>query len=101
LEGGGYGRINGTAVTPTSSFPTSSAGYEGSYGDYYHSGSVYGDSTWRSTTPELDGSSTFSYGLGDIAPSVTAKNSQDYIGSYSVTSRQPNRGNTPDFINKL
>lgn len=101
LEGGGYGRINGTAVTPTSSFPTSSAGYEGSYGDYYHSGSVYGDSTWRSTTPELDGSSTFSYGLGDIAPGVTAKNSQDYIGSYSVTSRQPNRGNTPDFINKL
>ncbi|PRQ32086.1 putative DAZ-associated protein 1, RNA recognition motif 2 [Rosa chinensis] len=96
FEGAGYGRINGTGISPTSSFPTSTAGYEGSYGDFYHSGSVHGDSTWRSTTPELDGSSTFSYGLGDIAPGATASNSQDYsqdyIGSYSVTSRQPNRG---------
>lgn len=89
---GGYGRNSGTGVTPTSSYPASSAGYERSYGGLYRSGSVYGDSTWRSTTPELDGSSTFSYGLGNITSDVAAKSSEDYIGSYNVTSRQPNRG---------
>lgn len=89
---GGYGRNSGTGVTPTSSYPASSAGYERSYGGLYRGGSVYGDSTWRSTTPELDGSSTFSYGLGNITSDVAAKSSEDYIGSYNVTSRQPNRG---------
>ncbi|BFG29761.1 hypothetical protein CerSpe_160350 [Prunus speciosa] len=92
LGGGGYGRNGGTGVAPTSSFPTSTVGYEGSYGDLYHSDSVYGDSTWRSTSPELDGSSTFGYGLGDLPADITAKSSGSYIGSYNVTSRQPNRG---------
>lgn len=94
LGGGGYGRNSGTGVSQSSSFAASAGGYEGSYGDLYRSGSVYGDSTWRSATPELDGSSSFSYGLGNISSDVTAQGSEGYIGSYSVTNRQANRGIT-------
>ncbi|XWS09716.1 hypothetical protein CRYUN_Cryun39dG0013100 [Craigia yunnanensis] len=92
LGGGGYGRNGGTVVAPTSSFAGSTGNFEGSYGDLYCSGSVYGDSTWRSATPDLDGSSSFGYGLGNISSDVTARTSEDYVGSYSVASRQPNRG---------
>ncbi|KAJ7011402.1 hypothetical protein NC653_001740 [Populus alba x Populus x berolinensis] len=54
-------------------------GYEGSYGDLYRSGSVYGDSTWQSATPELDGCGSFGYGLGDVASDVTTKSSEGTI----------------------
>ncbi|XP_023879449.1 heterogeneous nuclear ribonucleoprotein 1 [Quercus suber] len=90
--GGGYGRNSGTGLAQSSSFAASSGSYEGSYGDLYRSGSVYGDSTWRSTTPELDGSGSFGYALGNMSSDVTAKSSEGYIGSYNVTSRQANRG---------
>ncbi|KAJ6298428.1 hypothetical protein OIU76_019556 [Salix suchowensis] len=93
LVGPGYVRNSGAGVPPTS-FSGSTGGYEGSYGDLYRSGSVYGDSTWRSATPELDGSGSFGYGLGDVASDATAKSSEGFIGSYGVTSsRQSNRGN--------
>ncbi|KAK9268387.1 hypothetical protein L1049_000136 [Liquidambar formosana] len=94
LGGGGYGRNSGTStgVAPVSSFATSTGGYEGSYADLYRGGSVYGDSTWRSSTSELDGSGSFGYGLGNAVSDITAKSSEDYIGSYSVTNRQSNRG---------
>ncbi|KAM1857234.1 hypothetical protein ACFX13_007326 [Malus domestica] len=93
LGGGGYGRNGGTGIAPTSSFPGSTVGYEGFYGDLYQNGSVYGDSTWRSSSPDLDGSSTFGYGLSDLPADITAKSSGGYIGGYNVTSTQPNRGN--------
>ncbi|XVF77289.1 hypothetical protein PTKIN_Ptkin14bG0030900 [Pterospermum kingtungense] len=92
LGGGGYGRSGGTVAAPTSSFSGSTNNFEGSYGDIYRSGSVYGDSTWRSTTPDLDGSSSFRYGLGNISSDVTARTSEDYVGSYGVASRQSTRG---------
>lgn len=95
LGRGGYGRNTGTSTggAPTSAFAASTGGFEGgSYGDLYRGGSVYGDSTWQSGTSELDGSGSFSYGLGNAASDVTAKSSEGYIGSYSVTNRQPNRG---------
>ncbi|KAJ6979567.1 uncharacterized protein [Populus alba] len=90
--GSGYARNSGASVPPTSSFSGSIGGYEGSYGELYRSGSVYGDSTWRTAIPELDGSGSFGYGLGDVASDVTTKSSEGYIGSYGVTSRQSNRG---------
>ncbi|KAL9366848.1 hypothetical protein Peur_038047 [Populus x canadensis] len=92
LSGAGYVRNSGTGAPPTSSFSGSAGGYEGSYGDLYRSGSVYGDSTWQSATLELDGYGSFGYGLGDVASDVTTKSSEGYIGSYGVTSRQSNRG---------
>ncbi|CAN1242411.1 Heterogeneous nuclear ribonucleoprotein 1 [Linum perenne] len=90
----GYGRNVGLNVAPSSSFDGVNANYEGSYGDFYRSNSVYGDSTWRSPTPELDGSGSLGYGLGSIGSDATVKTSEGYIGSYGVTNRQPNRGTT-------
>ncbi|XP_009364617.2 heterogeneous nuclear ribonucleoprotein 1 [Pyrus x bretschneideri] len=92
LGGGGYGRNGGTGIAPMPSFPGSTVGYEGFYGDLYQNGSVYGDSTWRSSSPDPDGSSTFGYGLSDLPADVTTKSSGGYIGGYNVTSTQPNRG---------
>ncbi|GLT57556.1 hypothetical protein SLA2020_305220 [Shorea laevis] len=90
--GGGYGRSSNTVSAPAPSFAGSAGNFEGSYGDLYRSSSVYGDSTWRSTTSELDGSGSFGYGLGNLSSDVTANNSEGYAGSYSVTNRQSNRG---------
>lgn len=95
LGGGGYGRNSGTSsgVAPTSSFVASSGGYEGSYGDMYRGGSIYGDPTWRTASSELDRSGSFGYGLNNATSDVAAtKSSEDYIGSYNVTNRQSNRG---------
>ncbi|XP_061338955.1 heterogeneous nuclear ribonucleoprotein 1-like [Gastrolobium bilobum] len=94
LGGGGYGRNSSSGVTPSSTFMASTGGYEGSYGDLYRggSGSVYNDSTWRSASSEIDVSGSFGYGLGGIASDDPVKSSEDYIGNYNVTGRQPNRG---------
>ncbi|KAK9025935.1 hypothetical protein V6N11_038788 [Hibiscus sabdariffa] len=93
LGGGGYGRNSSTVAAPASSFAGPTGNFKGSYGDLYRSGSVYGDSTWQSTDPDLDGPSSFSYKLGTESSNVTAISSEDYVGSYNVASRQSNRGN--------
>ncbi|KAM7504255.1 hypothetical protein LguiB_003159 [Lonicera macranthoides] len=93
LGAGGLGRSSGAGVNTTSSFVSSSGGFEGSYGDLYPGGSVYGDPTWQSPSSELDGSDSFGYGLGNVGD-VTAKSSEGYVGNYSIANRQSNRGNT-------
>ncbi|KAI4306178.1 hypothetical protein L6164_029479 [Bauhinia variegata] len=92
LGGAGYGRTSSTGVTSSTSFSASTGGFEGSYGDLYRSGSVYGDSTWRSGASDLDGSGSFGYGLGGIVSDDPVKSSEGYVGNYSVTNRQSNRG---------
>ncbi|KAK3009957.1 hypothetical protein RJ639_012349, partial [Escallonia herrerae] len=92
LGAGGLGRNSGAGISTTSSFPPSSVGFQGSYGDLYRSNSMYGDPTWQSASPELDSSSSFGYGLGN-APDVTVRSSEGHVGSYSIANRQPNRGN--------
>ncbi|KAF1890285.1 hypothetical protein Lal_00013538 [Lupinus albus] len=92
LGEGGYGRNSSTNVTQSSSFAAPAGGYEGFYGDLYRSGSVYSDTTWRSAASEIDGSSSFGYGLGGITSDDPVKTSEGFIGNYNVTSRQPNRG---------
>ncbi|GAB4849733.1 hypothetical protein Ancab_004529 [Ancistrocladus abbreviatus] len=89
LGGGVYGRNNGSTAA-SSSFPGSTVGLDSSYGDLYHGGTAYGDSTWR--TSELEGSASLGFGLGNAASDVASKTSEGYGGSYSVTNRQPNRG---------
>ncbi|CAK9163866.1 unnamed protein product [Ilex paraguariensis] len=91
LEAGGLGRNSGTGVTMSSSIAASSGGYEGSYGDLYRSGSVYGDPTWQPASSELDDSGPFGYGIGSAAD-TTAHDSEGYIGSYSIANKQSNRG---------
>ncbi|XP_008813343.1 heterogeneous nuclear ribonucleoprotein 1-like [Phoenix dactylifera] len=86
-----YGRIPGTGPV-NSSFTASSNVYEGNYADSSGNSSIYGDTTWRTVSSELDGSGPFSYGLGNAASDVTAKGSAAYMGGHSVTNRQTNRG---------
>lgn len=103
LAGGGYRRNSSSSVAQSSSsLAASTVGYEGSYGNFHRSGSVYGDSTWRSATPELvDVSGSFGYGLGNISSDVTSQSSEGYIGSYNVASRKFNRGKTLSSSNNL
>ncbi|KAK6154465.1 hypothetical protein DH2020_008713 [Rehmannia glutinosa] len=91
LGSGGFGRNGGTGVATTSSFSAASGGYEGSYGEFYRSGSVYGDPTWQTTSSELDNSGSFGYALGN-SEDVTAKDSEDYGVGYDIPNRQSNRG---------
>ncbi|KAL2523756.1 RNA-binding (RRM/RBD/RNP motif) family protein [Abeliophyllum distichum] len=87
----GFGRNSGTGVITTSSFATSSGGYDGSYGDFYRSGLVYDNPTWQTTSSDLDNSGSFGYGLGN-PEDITAKASEDYGTGYSIANRQPKRG---------
>ncbi|XP_060199633.1 heterogeneous nuclear ribonucleoprotein 1-like [Lycium barbarum] len=93
LGSGGLGRNNAAGPATTSSFTVSTGvTYEGSYGDQFRGGaSVYGDRTWQGVSSDADGSSSFEYGLGNPAD-VSAKDSEDYIGNYSIANRQSNRG---------
>ncbi|KAK1292565.1 Heterogeneous nuclear ribonucleoprotein 1 [Acorus calamus] len=91
LGGNGYNRNSGTAPP---SYAASSGGYEGSHGDLYNGSSAFGDPTWRSGTPDLDGSGSFGYGLGNTGTDVTAKGSAGYMSGYNASNRQPNRGIT-------
>ncbi|KAL3851151.1 hypothetical protein ACJIZ3_013033 [Penstemon smallii] len=91
LGSGGFGRNGGTGGGAMGSFNASTGGYEGSYGDFYRGGSVYGDPTWNTTSSELDNSGSFGYGLGN-SDDVTAKESEDYGVGYDIPNRQSNRG---------
>ncbi|KAL0320858.1 UNVERIFIED_CONTAM: Heterogeneous nuclear ribonucleoprotein 1 [Sesamum radiatum] len=91
LGAGGFGRNSGAGVATTSSFSASSGGYEGSYGDFYRSGSVYGDPTWQTASSELDNSGSFGYALGN-SEEVTAKDSEDYGVGYDIPNRKSSRG---------
>ncbi|KAM2255335.1 hypothetical protein ACFXTI_045815 [Malus domestica] len=90
LGTGGYGRNSGASVAPTSSFAASNGGFDGTFTDFYSSGSVYGDPTWRSSNSDRDGPGPFGYGLGGAGSDVSAKSSPGYVGGYSVNKRQPN-----------
>ncbi|OMO76925.1 hypothetical protein CCACVL1_15284 [Corchorus capsularis] len=86
----GYGRNN--SVTQVSSHGASNGDYDAAYADIYENGSFYGDSTWQSSPSDLERSSSFGFGLGNATSDVMTNNSAGYIGGYSVTNRQPNRG---------
>ncbi|XP_009790873.1 heterogeneous nuclear ribonucleoprotein 1 [Nicotiana tabacum] len=79
LGSGGLGRSNAAG------FAASSGAYEGPYG------SIYGDPTWQAVSSGADGSSSFGYGL-ENPTNVSAKDSENYIGNYSIANRQSNRG---------
>ncbi|KAM7498412.1 hypothetical protein LguiA_022826 [Lonicera macranthoides] len=89
LGAGGYGRNSATSGGPNAA---SNGGYDGAFSDFYGSASVYGDPTWRSSNSEREESGSFGYGLGGGASDVQVKSSPGYVGGYSVTKRQTNRG---------
>lgn len=83
---GGYGRNSGSRVAPVSSYAASNDG-DGASVDLYGVGSFFGDPTWRSSSPELDGFRSFGYGLGDATADVLTKHPAGYVGGYGVSSR--------------
>ncbi|GER32426.1 RNA-binding (RRM/RBD/RNP motifs) family protein [Striga asiatica] len=94
LAMGGFQR--NTAPGRASSFAAGSSGgvYEGSYGEFYRGGSVYGDATWRNASAELDDNSgSFRYGLVGGSEDVGGKDSEDFVVGYDVANRQSSRGN--------
>ncbi|XP_073014486.1 heterogeneous nuclear ribonucleoprotein 1-like [Typha latifolia] len=91
LGGNSYGRNTGSAAV-NSSFPVSSNGYEGNFAHSYGSSSIYGDTTWRSASSELDGTGPFGYGLRSTASDVTTNGPEGYNARYEDTSRKTNRG---------
>ncbi|CAA0833617.1 RNA-binding (RRM/RBD/RNP motifs) family protein [Striga hermonthica] len=91
IGSGGFGRNSGTGVGSVSAFSSSRGGYEGSYGDIYRGGSVYGDQTWQTPTSGLDNSGSFGYALGNSAD-VADKESEDFGVGYDIPNRQSNRG---------
>ncbi|KAI3765346.1 hypothetical protein L2E82_15377 [Cichorium intybus] len=91
----GYGRNNGggNSIVPASSY--SDIGGGGGGGGGGGSGGVggdsfYGDSTWRSSSPDLDVPGLFNYGFGSGGSDGLQKKSVGYVG-YSVANRS-NRG---------
>ncbi|KAL6953748.1 hypothetical protein U1Q18_049842 [Sarracenia purpurea var. burkii] len=92
LGGGGYERNTTTSGPLSSSHAASNYGYDGAFADFYSGSSVYGDPTWRSTNSEQEGSGSFGYGLGNGTSDIPGKSSPGYVGGYSVTKRQINRG---------
>lgn len=92
LVGGALRRNNGAAVATPSSFNGPNGGHQGVYGNLYRGGSIYGDATWQSSSGELDGSvsGSFGYGVGNAEDAV-ARSSEGYVGSYSIANRQVNR----------
>ncbi|KAL6544533.1 hypothetical protein OROMI_023395 [Orobanche minor] len=86
LGSGGFGRNSGTGVAPTSSFSASSGGYDGSYGNFYRGGSVYGDPTWQTMSSELDNSGSFGYALKS-SEDIVAKEAEDFGVGYDIPNR--------------
>ncbi|XP_065853135.1 heterogeneous nuclear ribonucleoprotein 1-like [Euphorbia lathyris] len=92
LGGVGFGRYNGVSDVPISSLAASNVGNSGPYRDIFENGSLFGDSTWLSSSLELEGSGSLGFGIGNAASDVASKNSAGYAGGYSVANRQANRG---------
>ncbi|CAL1353627.1 unnamed protein product [Linum trigynum] len=89
-NGGGYGRNGGASFAPIVSRAAAAAngGYDkAGFADLYENGSLYGDSSWRSTSSEM-----FDFSIGNTASGVFTKNPAAYGGGYGITDRQSDRG---------
>ncbi|KAG6478081.1 heterogeneous nuclear ribonucleoprotein 1-like [Zingiber officinale] len=96
LINGGSGRNNGPSALKASRVG-SNGGFEETYPELYGGSSVYGDPTWqdpswRSSSPEFGGSGSFGYALDNVPSDIIGKGSAAFMGDYSITNRQPDRG---------
>ncbi|XP_016460681.1 uncharacterized protein LOC107784125 isoform X2 [Nicotiana tabacum] len=76
--GAGYGQNARSNADAKSSYAPIQGVHAKAFGDIYGpvSGSIYEDSTWRASSPELDSSEALTYGL-------RSADSLDYVGGYS------------------
>ncbi|XP_016484263.1 heterogeneous nuclear ribonucleoprotein 1 [Nicotiana tabacum] len=87
---GGYGGNVRKIGAPLTSYAASSGSYGvGDLADFYGSGLGYDDRTWRS---KQDATGSLGYGLGNGRSDMSTQSSADYLGTYGVSKRQPNRG---------
>ncbi|CAL1384896.1 unnamed protein product [Linum trigynum] len=88
LGAGGYGRNGGASFAPVASRTAANGGYDrAGYADIYENGSLYGDSSWRSSTSEM-----FDFGIGNTASGVVTKNPAAFSVGYGIADRQSDRG---------
>lgn len=87
------GRENTLGLATSSSLVGTIGDYDDRlYGDLYYGDSMRRDPTWQSVvSSRLDDSDSLGYGLGNAAD-VTVNSSEGYVGNYSITDRQSNRG---------
>jgi RNA-binding protein Musashi len=93
LPSGGYGRSNPTG-TIGEPFSASANAYEMNNIDTYGNNSIYGDSTWRFTSSEID-IPPFDNDLGNIDPDIKSNMPASYMGNYTVNNNQTSRGQYP------
>jgi len=92
LPSGSYGRSNSTG-TIGEPFSASGNAYEVNNPDTYGNSSIYGGTSWRFPSSEVDVPS-FSHDLGNVDPNMKSDISANYMGNYSVSNNQPSRGIT-------
>ncbi|XP_049392521.1 heterogeneous nuclear ribonucleoprotein 1-like [Solanum stenotomum] len=80
--GAGYGQNARSNADAESSYAPTQSVHANTFGDFYGtvSSSIFEDSTWRASSPELDSAGALSYGLGSA-------DSLSYVGGYSVANR--------------
>ncbi|XP_059624791.1 heterogeneous nuclear ribonucleoprotein 1-like [Cornus florida] len=83
LRAGAYGRNSRSSAVPTTHVASRDAIDQAL-------GNLYKDFTWRSSSPELEGSGSYVYGLGDVTKDVMTKISNAYANG-CITNRS-NRG---------
>jgi RNA-binding protein Musashi len=91
LPSGNYVRSNSTG-TIGEPFSASANAYESNNPGAYGSSSIYGDTTWRFTSSEVD-MPPFGHDLGNVDPDIKSEISAGYMGNYTVNN-QTSRGIT-------
>ncbi|XP_066391074.1 heterogeneous nuclear ribonucleoprotein 1-like isoform X1 [Miscanthus floridulus] len=92
LPSGNYVRSNSTG-TIGEPFSASANAYESNNPGAYGSSSIYGDSTWRFNSSEVD-MPPFGHDLGNVDPDIKSEISASYMGNYTVNNNQTSRGIT-------
>ncbi|KAG2646487.1 hypothetical protein PVAP13_2KG512100 [Panicum virgatum] len=92
LPSGNYVRSNSTG-TIGEPFSASANAYESNNQGAYGSSSIYGDTTWRFTSSEVD-MPPFGHDLGNVDPDIKSEISAGYMGNYTVNNNQTSRGIT-------
>ncbi|KAL8131710.1 hypothetical protein AgCh_007585 [Apium graveolens] len=89
----GLGRNFEPGRAASSPFVASTGDYQRSHDDLYIANLRFVDAPWESTSSEVDGSSSYGFGLGS-ADESTVKSSDGFVGSCGIADRQASRGKT-------
>nr|GMD42433.1 heterogeneous nuclear ribonucleoprotein 1-like [Ipomoea batatas] len=88
-SGGGYAQNSGNGPSAISSYAATENVYSRDLGNLYGTGncSFFEDPTPHSSSPGLEVSGSFGYGLESISSDVMPNNSRGCVGGYTVTNR--------------